>query len=143
MINPKEIFIVIIICAIAAGLWMSNFAGSPFSGEQGKNNARAAISAISPQGHELIKATVLNETPSNFTIDVKKFANMSVDQDAPTFAVYVSDSKPSKCGDFRSLELNYTKPDEYKRQFDLSGHPDVLAAIDTYGCVVMRNIPSS
>lgn len=101
-----------------------------------------AADTVSPEEHQAIKASVLDPTPANYTIDVKKFANMGVDEDAPTFAVYITSRLPKDCGDFRDLELAYAKPDKYKRQFDLSKHQKVIEALDQYGCVVMRNIPS-
>lgn len=109
-------------------------------------NAKSAsdkIATVPASDHETIKAEILDKDPSNFTIDVKKMANMNADDNAKTFAVYTSDSKPDMCGDFRKLELPYQKPEEYKRVFDLSDHPEVLDALDTYHCVVMRNIPPS
>ena len=99
------------------------------------------IAAVSPQEHQAIRASVINATPSNYTIDVRKFANIGVNEDAPTFAVYVTNSLPSKCGDFRGEDLPYWKPSKYKRTFNLQGHDDVLKAIDSYGCVVIKNIP--
>lgn len=99
------------------------------------------ISLISPEEFQPIRADILNDSPSRFTIDVENLANISADEEAPVFAVYTQSSLPSQCGDFRELELTYTKPSKYKRQFDLSEHKDVLEAIDSYGCVVMRNIP--
>ncbi len=99
------------------------------------------IPATSPRGHQPIKASVINPNPAEYTIDVKKFANMAADDEAPTFAVYVTGKLPATCGDFRALDLNYQKPSKYERVFNLNKHPDVLKAIDEYGCVVMRNIP--
>lgn len=99
------------------------------------------LPATSPRGHQPIKASVVNPDPAQYTIDVKKFANMAANEEAPTFAVYVTGKLPGTCGDFRSLELNYQKPSKYERVFNLKKHPDVLKAIDEYGCVVMRNIP--
>jgi len=100
------------------------------------------LATISPEGHQAIAASVINDDPARYTIDVRKFSNIGVDENAPTFAVYLTNSLPSKCGDFRDLELNYSKPDKYKRVFNLSEQEKVVRAIDEYGCVVMRNIPS-
>ena len=101
------------------------------------------IATVPASDHETIKAEILDKNPSKFTIDVEKLANMNADDDADTFAVYTSDSAPKTCGDFRKLELPYEKPEEYKRVFDLSDHPEVIEALDSYHCVVMRNIPPS
>lgn len=100
------------------------------------------LPTVSPREHEAVKASVIDPDPSQFTIDVKKLTNMGVDEEAPTFAVYVTRRLPDTCGDFRKLEIPYVKPDKYKRRFDLTRHQDVIRAIDAYGCVVMRNIPS-
>jgi hypothetical protein len=109
--------------------------------EAGAGNPSASYAVISPNGHQEIKASVINDDPSSYKIDVKKLANMGVNEEAPTFAVYTKSSLPSQCGDFRNLELPYKKPTKYEREFNLSGHPEVLNALDSYGCVVMRNIP--
>ena len=106
-----------------------------------KGKAGSRIATVSPKAHEAIKATVVNDSPGSFTIDVEKLANLGADQEAPTFAIYLTDSLPKTCGDFRELELPYKKPEKYIRKFDLSDHKDVLAAIDKFGCVVMKNVP--
>ena len=106
-----------------------------------KEKPGSGIATVSPKAHEAIKATVVNDSPGSFTIDVEKMANLGADQEAPTFAIYMTDSLPKTCGDFRELELPYKKPEKYIRKFDLSDHKDVLAAIDKYGCVVMKNVP--
>ena len=99
------------------------------------------IPTASPSGFQPIKASVISETPSAFTINVKFMANTFADTDAPIFAVYTG-SKPDLCGDFRNTELSYKKPSKYERQFDLSKHPDILQAIETYACVIIPNIPA-
>lgn len=99
------------------------------------------IVAVPPAEFQAIRASVVNKNPANYTIDVRKLANIGADEDAPYFAVYLTNTLPPKCGDFRTLDLNYSKPAKYKRAFDLSAHPEVLKAIRAYGCVVMRNIP--
>lgn len=104
--------------------------------------AFASFSTISPKGHEAIKAKVLDATPENFTINVRYLTNMGADEEAPTFALYTASSLPESCGDFSNLSISYTKPEKYKRLFDLSKHKDVLEAINTYKCVVIKNIPS-
>lgn len=103
----------------------------------------ATAGTISPEGHEAVKANIINSDPKTFTINVKKFANMSVNEEAPTFAVYTKGSLPSQCGDFSKMAIQYTKPEKYHRQFDLSKNTEVLDAINQYGCVVIRNIPST
>ncbi|MCD8496914.1 MAG: hypothetical protein LRZ85_01790 [Alphaproteobacteria bacterium] len=89
-----------------------------------------------------MKAFVIDPVPGQYTIDVETLSNLGVDEQAPTFAVYITNRVPDTCGDFRALELPYQKPEKYLRQFDLSAHGEVLQALDEYGCVVMRNIPS-
>ncbi len=101
------------------------------------------LPSISPEGHQAIRASVLNDDPAHYTIDVRKFANIGVNEEAPTFAVYLTNTLPGKCGDFRDLELQYAKPAKYKRVFNLADHEKVLRAINSYGCVVIRNIPSA
>jgi hypothetical protein len=101
------------------------------------------LPSISPQGHQSIRASIINPDPSQFTIDVRKFANIGVDEDAETFALYVTNTLPAKCGDFRDLELPYWKPAKYKRTFNLSGQEKVMRSIKEYGCVILRNISPS
>ena len=97
------------------------------------------LPSISPEGHEPIRASVINPNPANYTIDVRKFANIGVNEDAATFAVYIGSSLPTKCGDFRDVELPYWKPGKYKRSFNMSGEEKILRAFEGYGCVVLRN----
>lgn len=105
------------------------------------NKLSAPIKVTSPQGHQAIKAEIIDPTPSHLTINVKKLANINVNENAPTFAVYTTPLPPAKCGDFTHLDIYYEKPTKYTRVFDLSKHRDVLKAINAYGCVVMKNIP--
>ncbi len=100
------------------------------------------IETISPKGHQPIKAKVINADPAYFTINVKSIANLGVNENAPTFAVYISSILPNQCGNFLNLRLKYTKPEKHKRVFNLSKHENVLKAINTYKCVVIKNIPS-
>ena len=99
------------------------------------------IALVSPEEFQPIRADIVNSKPSKFTIDVENLANIGADDNAPVFAVYTQSTLPDQCGDFRALELNYKKPEKYKRVFDLTRYKEVLDAIDSYGCVVMRNIP--
>ena len=105
------------------------------------NKPSTPIKTTSPQGHQAIKADIIDPTPSNLTINVKKLANINVNEEAPTFAVYTTPTKPRQCGDFSNLEIHYEKPTKYTRVFNLSKHRDVLKAINSYGCVVIKNIP--
>lgn len=106
------------------------------------NRPTEALKVISPQGHQPIKAEIIDPSPSHLTINVKKLANVGVNEEAPTFAVYTGASLPARCGDFTHLEIRYKKPSKYTRVFNLSRNRDVLKAINSYGCVVMKNIPS-
>lgn len=97
---------------------------------------------IASRSFEQVKANIVDENPKTFTIDVYSLANMFVDQEAPDFAVYTTPSAPKECADFRTITLAYDKPEKYKRRFDLTKHADVLNAIETHKCVIIRNIPS-
>lgn len=99
----------------------------------------SGIPSIAPDDFQPIRATVVDKTPSHFTIDVKNFANITADENAGAFAVYIENTLPAKCGDFRYLDLPYRKPSEYTRVFNLSRHPEVLKAIRVYGCVITNN----
>ena len=102
----------------------------------------AVAGEVSPKGHEAVKAKVIDPTPERFTIDVKTIANLWVDGDAPSFALYTSSRVPAQCGDFSTLGLAYKKPTKYTREFNLSKHGEVLIALEKYGCVVIKNQPS-
>lgn len=128
----------VVLCGLAAA------GRAKISGEMDRETKKAAskeIVLVSPEQFQPIRADIVSNTPSKFTIDVEHLANIGADDNAPVFAVYTKSDLPAQCGDFRGLELNYKKPEKYKRVFDLSRHQDVLDAIDSYGCVVMRNIP--
>ena len=101
------------------------------------------LPSVSPEGFVPLRASVVDSNPARFTIDVRKFANIGVDEDAPTFALYTKNTLPGKCGDFRDVELSYSKPSKYRRVFNLSGEDKLLRAIDGYGCVILRNGPSA
>lgn len=107
------------------------------------NKPSQDIATTSPQGHQPIKAKIVDPNPSHLTIDVKTIANLGADQNAPTFALYTTPRPPAHCGDFAHLEITYQKPTQYTRAFNLSHHRDVLKAINSYGCVVIKNIPPS
>jgi hypothetical protein len=89
--------------------------------------------------HESVKAEIINSDPAHFTIDVHTMANMGVNEEAPTFALYTSENPPANCPDFSNLDLPYKKPEEHKREFDLSEHEDVLKALEKHHCVVVKN----
>lgn len=101
----------------------------------------ANVHVASSANHQAIKAEVQDKTPSHFTINLKKVANMGVNQNAKTFAMYTGASVPNTCGDFSKIDINYKKPDKYHRVFDLSKNPEVLTALDEYGCVIITNKP--
>ena len=88
---------------------------------------------------EPIRAEVVNAEASEFTIDVEFITNASANTEAEFFAVYTSSKKPKNCADFSKTDLSYTKPEENKRQFDLSDHDDIISAIDTKKCVIIPN----
>jgi hypothetical protein len=104
--------------------------------------ADAHIPLVPARDHEAVRARIIDPTPAQFKINVKYFANMGVNEDAPTFAVYVASSLPKSCADFRALQFRYLKPTKYERVFDLSKHPEVIKALDDLGCVVIKNIPA-
>ncbi len=97
------------------------------------------IPTISPRGHQAIKAKIVSNDPKRFTINVKSLRNLGVNEDALTFALYVSQRLPPQCGNFLHLSLKYDKPKKYQRVFDLSKNNDVLRAINTHKCIVIKN----
>jgi hypothetical protein len=99
----------------------------------------AQAKTTSLESHQPIKAEVIDDNPSHFTIDVEEFENADADEEAPTFALYTSEEPPKTCGDFSDLDLKYEKPEEHKRMFDLTDHKDVLDALKKYQCVVVKN----
>ena len=103
--------------------------------------AAGKISTVSPANHEPVKFSVQNADPSHFTINLKKVANLSVNQDTKTYALYKTAALPDRCGNFLKSDMDYQKPDKYHRIFDLSQKPEVLKALDKYGCVVIPNKP--
>jgi hypothetical protein len=108
-----------------------------------KSGAQSAkkTATVSPEGHQKIKAIILDETPENFTVDLEIPRNLGADENARTFAVFTGE-EPTRCRDFQGLSLPYKRLGKYKRIFDLSSHPEVLRAIKNPGCVVIQNIPS-
>lgn len=141
--KPRKLHENLLIILACAGVMIGGGLVARAVKPEAKTQDDMDIATVSPSDHQPIKADVINDDPAHFTINVKKIANMNADDNADTFAVYTSTSVPKQCGDFRDLELPYQKPEKYKRVFDLSDHPEVLSAIDHYGCVVMKNIPPS
>lgn len=105
--------------------------------------AAGKFSTVSPANHEPVKFEVQNDNPARYTINLKKAANLGVNQDASTYAMYRTSTLPSRCGNFLKTDLNYEKPDKYHRVFNLTNNPEVLTAIDKYGCVIIPNKPKS
>lgn len=131
----------IVLCGLAATGRAKIMGKEDGGGKDADRHANYAL--ISPEEFQPIRADIVDDTPAKFTIDVKNLANISADDEAPVFAVYTESSLPGQCGDFRDLSLAYKKPSKYEREFDLSTHEDVLKAIDAYGCIVLRNMPSN
>lgn len=97
------------------------------------------IPTASPVGHEALRADIINDKPSSFTLDVQQFANIGVSEDAESYAVYTNGTLPATCGDFSAEDLTYWQPSKYTRTFDLRGHKDVLKALDEYGCIIVKS----
>lgn len=97
------------------------------------------IPSIPPAGYEGLRASIISSNPGSFTLDIRKFANIGVDETAPNFAVYIRSSLPAKCGDFRALDAPHWSPSKYRKSFDLRGREDVIKALTAYGCVVLPN----
>ncbi|MCC6597428.1 MAG: hypothetical protein IT559_01400 [Alphaproteobacteria bacterium] len=102
----------------------------------------AGVKEVSPQKYEPIKAKIIDNTPENFTINVRTLANFGANDEAPIFALYTSRKIPDTCADFTHLKLRYEKPRKYQRKFNLSKNKEVLTALDQYKCVVVQNIPA-
>lgn len=100
------------------------------------------VLVISPSGYESVKAKVIDYTPKNFTINVKSIVNLDVDQEAPYFAIYTATKLPKTCADFRALNIDHWRDGKYKRVFNLTSHLEVLSALDSYKCIIVKNIPS-
>lgn len=103
--------------------------------------APAQPGQASSGSHESVKAEIIDSDPAHFTIDVHTMANMGVNEEAPTFALYTSENPPANCPDFSNLDLPYKKPEKHKREFNLSEHEDVLKALEKHHCVVVKNKP--
>lgn len=97
------------------------------------------IPSIAPIGYEGLRASIISANPGSFTVDVRKFANIGVDKEAPYFALYIRSSLPAKCGDFRALDAPHWSPSKYRKSFDFRGQENVIKALKVYGCVVLRN----
>lgn len=103
------------------------------------NNTDLGIPTGSPADHARLRAEIVNEKPSRFTLDIQQFANIGVRDDAPTYAIYTHKNLPSACGDFSERDITYWEPSKYKRSFDLRSHKDVVTAFKEYGCVIVRS----
>lgn len=97
------------------------------------------IPSLPPVGYEGLRAGIVSAEPARFTLDVRKFANIGVDQDAPYFAVYVRSALPTKCGDFRTLEAPHWSPSKYRQAYDLRGQEKAITALRAYGCIILPN----
>ena len=97
------------------------------------------VATVSPVGHQPLRASVVNKRLSRYTLDIKNFANIIFNENAPTYAIYVESMLPSQCGDFTNIDLDYTKPDEHRRRFNLTEHPEVAKSLRTYGCIILKN----
>jgi len=97
------------------------------------------VPVASPMGHEALRADIVNDKTSSFTIDLQQFANIGVSEDAPTYAIYTTSTLPANCGDFTGTDLPYWESSKYKRTFDLRGHRDVIKALDSYGCIIVKS----
>lgn len=97
------------------------------------------VALASPADHSRLRANIVDQRLSRFTLDIQQFANIGVRDDAPTYAIYTQKTLPSACGDFSGREITYWEPSKYKRSFDLRSHKDVVAAFEKYGCVIVRS----
>lgn len=112
--------------------------------EDAKADAPAKeVKMVQTSNFEPIKAKIVSDVPSEYTINVKFLTNTFADTEADVFSVYISSTKPENCADFRHLDLSYEKPSKYLRVFDLSENEDVIAAVNQYNCVAIKNIPSN
>lgn len=136
----KNLIIICTCAAIMIGGGLAARALKPLEPSESKEKL-ADVKSTPIDKHEAIKAEIIDSDPAHYVIDVEQLANLGVDDNAKTFAVYVTKDKPETCGDFTGVKLPYQKPEEYKRRFDLSEHMDVIQAIEHYGCVAMKNIP--
>lgn len=89
---------------------------------------------------ESVRAIVLDETPEKFTISVDLPQNIVVKRNADFYAVYTSRDEPDYCADFREENMNYKRPSQFQREFDLSARQDVLEALNEFKCVLVPNI---
>lgn len=99
----------------------------------------APFKETSSHEHETVKARIVDPDPHNFTFSVRSLTNILVDDEAPTFAIYISSDTPETCADFSDIKLNYIKPTKYRRVFNLSGHGNILKALEKYQCIVVKN----
>lgn len=108
--------------------------------------ATAASETFAHNGHlvptsnfESVRARVIDDTPSRFTVDLGFIRNLGVDRSAPYIALYDQSSKPSMCADFRHITMRGQKLPGNKRRYNLSGQPDLLQAMHEHRCVVVPN----
>lgn len=99
----------------------------------------AGVETISPVGHQPLRASVVSKRLNRYTLDIKNFANIVFNENAPTYAIYVESTLPSQCGDFSEVYIDYTKPSEHHRRFNFSNHPEIAQSLKTYGCVILKN----
>jgi hypothetical protein len=103
------------------------------------HSADLGIPTAPPTEHTRLRASIVDEKLSRFTLDIQQFANIGVRDNAPTYAIYTQKSLPSTCGDFSSRDITYWEPSKFKRSFDLRKHKDVAKAFKEYGCVIVKS----
>ncbi len=130
----------IITFVFAAMVLLTHFAAAD-DGNTDTQNA-ADIKMVQTTDFEPIKAKIVSDVPSEYTINVKFLTNTFADTDADVFSVYTSSTRPETCADFRHLELSYEKPSKFLRVFDLSKNEEIIQAVNKQQCVAIRNIPS-
>lgn len=108
--------------------------------------AASASEGIAHGGHlvpthnfESVRARVIDDTPSRFTVDLGFIRNLGVDRGAPYIALYDQSSKPSMCADFRHITMRGQNIGGNKRRYNLSGQPELLQAMRDHRCVVVPN----
>ena len=89
--------------------------------------------------HEPLRAEIVSDRPASFTFDLQQFANIGVSENAESYVIYTASMLPPSCGDFTGQDLTYWEPSKYKRTFDLRGHKDVIKALESYGCIIVKS----